>query len=649
MGTHYIPHHAVEKDSPTTPIRIVFDCSCRQSSNHPSLNDCLEIGTPCSNDLCSILVRFRLHQFGISADIKKAFLNIQLYLDDRDYTRFFWLLEPRDPSSQFCVYRFKVIPFGATSSPFILNAVLQHHLEKHDTAISRDMQLNFYVDNIITGYDTESAAVDYYKTARAIMSSAKFNLRSWSSNSNELMAKAVQDSTADDHNIVNVLGLHWNPTTDVLSVVTKPFLPACNHLVTKTEVLQVTSRIFDPLGFVSPVVIRAKIFLQTLWKHKVGWDEPLTDNLTKDWLDIAADLQQSSDIFIKRCYFPAHPTQPVIHCFADASQKAYGAIVFITDKEQTSFVLAKTRVAPLKQLTLPRLELMAALIATRLTQFVVTHIPLQNPPIFIWSDSQIVLHWVNSTKQLPTFVRNRVSEMKTNLPDANWRYCPTLANPANLLSRGTTTQQLMSSKLWQHGPEWLTTPSLWPLCEQPSPLLVAAVTASEFVPEVPPEPNVGIHCVVFINRHSTLNKLLTVTAYVLHFVRNLRTSPETRQIGPVCAEELLSAKLKWIKDTQQTVYRAEIANLHQIANHSNTSRITLVRQLRLFLDSKGYLRCGGRIHNAPVNEATKFPYLLPSKHLLSSLTVLDIHTTLCHSGTGATLTALRQSYWIPTG
>ena len=209
----------------------------------------------------------------------------------------------------------------------------------------------------------------------------------------------------------------------------------------------------------------------------------------------------------------------------------------------------------------------------------------------------------------------------------------------------------MSSKLWQHGPDWLTTPSLWPSCEQPclSPLLVAAATTTEFVPTGPNQPKVGLHCVISINRHSTLSKLLTVTAYVLRFAGNLRISLEQRQTGPVSAKELISARLQWIKDTQQTVYWREIANLHQIAKQPSISRIMLVRQLRLFLDPEGYLRCGGRIHNAPLNEATKFPYLLPSKHPLSSLVILDIHTTLCHSGTGATLTALRQSYWIPAG
>ena len=182
-----------------------------------------------------------------------------------------------------------------------------------------------------------------------------------------------------------------------------------NHLATKRQVLQATSKIFDPLGFISPIVVQAKIFIQTMWQHKVGWDEPLNDDLaTKDWTEIANDLMQPAAYSMKRCYFPTLATQP---SFADASQKAYGAITFLVDSNQVSFVLATTRVSPLKQLTLPRLELMAALVASRLTQFVLTHLPIQDPPVFILSDSQIVLHWVNNTKQLPTFVRNRVTEI----------------------------------------------------------------------------------------------------------------------------------------------------------------------------------------------------------------------------------------------
>ncbi|XP_065900135.1 uncharacterized protein [Dysidea avara] len=161
-GVHYIPHHGVEKDSTTTPLRIVFDCSCRQSSHSPCLNDCLLIGSPCDNDLCAVLVRFRSHCFGISTDIEKAFLHIRLHPDDRNYTRFFWLSDPTDPSSEFCVYRFKVVPFGATSSPFMLNAVLRYHLEQYKSMVSHDMLSNLYVDNIITGCDSEQVSLDYY-------------------------------------------------------------------------------------------------------------------------------------------------------------------------------------------------------------------------------------------------------------------------------------------------------------------------------------------------------------------------------------------------------------------------------------------------------------------------------------------------------
>ena len=546
---HYIPHHSVEKDSPTTPIRIVFDCSCRQSSGYPCLNDCLLIGSPCVSNLCAILVRFRCHYFGISTDIEKAFLHVRLHPDDRDYTRFFWLTDPTDVSSQFCVYRFKVVPFGATSSPFMLNAVLQYHLQQHSTAVSHDMRSNLYVDNIITGGATKQAVVSYYREARSIMSSANMNLRSWSSNSIELKAIAAQDNVSDDSQSVNVLGLRWNPTTDELSLAAKPTILTHDHLVTKREVLQDISKIFDPLGLAAPVVIRAKILMQKLWMCKIGWDEPLSEELHKEWKEIATDLKAATRHSIRRCLFTTPLTHPIVHCFADASQKAYGAVVFLVLQSQVSFVTAKSRVAPLKELTLPRLELMAALVATRLTRFVLSTIPLHDPPIFIWSDSQIVLHWVKSQKQLPAFVRHRITEIQLTLPTAEWKYCPTLENPADLLTRGITTETLTSSSLWQNGPAWLTTPDRWPLFDQPPlpPLLVAAAVATDFVPADPATPTVGLHCVILLNRYSTLCKLLHVTAYVFRFIDNVRAQPNNRRYGPVSAEEFTTMRLKWMK------------------------------------------------------------------------------------------------------
>ena len=125
-ASHYIPHHPVRKNSPTTPIRIVYDCSCHQSRDHPSLNDCLLTGPPFLNDLTAIILRFRTHRFGISTDIEKAFLHIVLQEKDRNFTRFLWLSDPTDPNSKFVTYRFCTVLFGSVSSPFMLFAVLNH-------------------------------------------------------------------------------------------------------------------------------------------------------------------------------------------------------------------------------------------------------------------------------------------------------------------------------------------------------------------------------------------------------------------------------------------------------------------------------------------------------------------------------------------
>lgn len=185
--------------------------------------------------------------------------------------------------------------------------------------------------------------------------------------------------------------------------------------------------------------------------------------------------QLQSEISVLRCSFQSSITQPSIHYFADASMKAYEAIVFIAQQDQVSFVMTNKQVVPLKLLTLPQLELMATLIATRLIHFVLDSLSLQDQTIYMWSDSQIVLYWVQSEKQFPAFVLHHISEMKSQLHTASWRYCPTLENLADLLTRGT------NAEVKQHGPSWLTTPDQWPMFQLPPllPLFIAAAIATE--------------------------------------------------------------------------------------------------------------------------------------------------------------------------
>ena len=644
---HYIPHHCVKRSSATTPIRIVYDCSCRQSDEHPSLNDCLLTGPHFLNDLCSILLRFRTHNYAISTDIEKAFLHINLHKEDRDCTRFFWLQNPTDPNSEFVVYRFKSVLFGAVSSPFILYATLYHHLQHYNTPISNDIQSNLYVDNIVSGCETQTQTVEYFHRARDIMSSARFNLRAWVSNSQELSTTTQQHKIADSSIPANVLGIHWNTTTDKLSLIPKE-MASMMTLTTKREVLQGSSKIFDPMGLTSPVTIRSKLLMQKLWQRHTEWDEPLDNELHREWQTIVEDIKQLPHFTINRSYFTTtfdkHNVE--LHLFADASAKAYGSVAFLLLQQQTSFVMAKTRVAPLKPCTLPRLELMATVVAARLAKFIITSLKLQGAPTYIWTDSQIVLYWIHSFKRLPQFVSSRVAEINQSIPSASWNYCPTNDNPADLLTRGLTFEQFKSSSQWVHGPSWLPNQQNWPVWQHSpiSHLHAVAAVSDEFIPSEQTPHNIGLRYIIKVKDYSTLHKLLTVTAYVYRFVLNLR-NPQAAKKDPITARELHHARKQWIKDCQQETY------WHEIQNISPTSRpikrLLLVRQLRLFLDKEGLIRCGGRIHNAPLSHLAKFPYLLPQKHPFTALIIYSTHVKLYHTGINSTVTALRQSYWVP--
>ena len=214
---HYIPHFAVEKESATTPLRIVYDCFCKTATG-VSLNDCLETGPPLQNDMLEILLRFRIHRIGLSADIEKAFHKIILHESDRNFIRFLWSSNIQNPDAELDVYRFKVIPFGASCSPFILLSVIKHHLQLFPFTTAADMDLNIYVDNLISGCDSPEEALNYYAVSNSILNKAGLNLQSWSSNEQTINVRAVEDGVADSSTASKILGLIWDRPTDTLSL-----------------------------------------------------------------------------------------------------------------------------------------------------------------------------------------------------------------------------------------------------------------------------------------------------------------------------------------------------------------------------------------------------------------------------------------------
>ncbi|XP_064091568.1 uncharacterized protein LOC135205136 [Macrobrachium nipponense] len=257
INIHYLPHLPV---STTTPIRIVFDASAWMDKQAPSLNDCLCSGPSLTSHLTDLL-KFRLDPFMVSADISKAFLRVGLQPKDRDYTRFIWLKDPNN-EKDLQAYRFRSVLFGATCSPFLLQSTLQHHFETYPTSPEVSfLMAKFYVDSLIGSLPTTISLYSLYKVAKEVLSDARMPLREWISNDptfNEMITQEG-DGTTEGSDLVKVLGLHWNYKTDHLSIKPPAFEEAP---LTKWLLLSNLSKVFDPLGLLAPIIVRAKVLMQ---------------------------------------------------------------------------------------------------------------------------------------------------------------------------------------------------------------------------------------------------------------------------------------------------------------------------------------------------------------------------------------------------
>ncbi|XP_057378535.1 uncharacterized protein LOC130700500 [Daphnia carinata] len=404
-GCHYVPHHGVIKESTTTPLRIVYDCSCKTYKG-VSLNDCLNVGPSLQNNMLEILLRFRTHNIGLVADIEKAYHQILLHEADRDFLRFFWIKDGKDPNSEFETYRFRVIPFGASSSPFILLSVIKKHLAESSSKIAIDMDQNIYVDNLISGCETEKEAHQYYNQANAIMKQAGLKLQEWATNNRAVQTTINLDDERDKNSFIKILGLRWSRSNDTL-MLPKFYLTTPNATtVTKRIVLRKISTVYDPMGFISPLTISARILIQEIWKLKLQWDDPLSPEMQERWNGITQAIEKSNTEV-------QEPTSP-----QDSSQKYTSSWMRVNKHMERLPMFAIRHNNPLHS---PNHELplekgpktpYPTANGTYGSNNWHSHSNLNsqcfqttwsNTEMILWSDSQIVLYWLHQSKS------NRIS------------------------------------------------------------------------------------------------------------------------------------------------------------------------------------------------------------------------------------------------
>ncbi|XP_069166153.1 uncharacterized protein [Procambarus clarkii] len=281
---HHLPHNPVLKNSATTPLRIVFNCSAKTRQSRVSLNDCLQTGPSLTQRLYDAQLKFRIGTYTYTADISEAFLRVGLQEEDLNFTNFLWIKDPNDPNSELITYRFASVLFGATSSSFLLQATLDTHLKKSNSPSITEISKNLYMDNFQGTTSSESKLLNIYHEANQELMGANMPLQSWVSNNaklNQLIATEFLDYQVPKR--TKVLGVKWNTTTDQLTI--KSVEPDTTNL-TMRKLLSQVSKSFDPL---SPILIIGKLIMQECWQQKISWDDLLTPTLQEKWQGLVKD------------------------------------------------------------------------------------------------------------------------------------------------------------------------------------------------------------------------------------------------------------------------------------------------------------------------------------------------------------------------
>ncbi|XP_024889729.1 uncharacterized protein LOC112466077 [Temnothorax curvispinosus] len=363
---YYLPHHAVvKKESTTTRLRVVYNASSKTSTGK-SLNDILKTGPVLQQDIFVILIRFRQHLYVITGDIEKMYR--QVYVDEghRDLQRIFWM---KDSTALVEEFVSNVLIFGMALAVYLAIRCLKqlgYDCQQVLPEISRIILEDFYIDDMITGVDDKDELKNIQSRVSEVLNSGGFRMRKWRSNVSEITSSETSDEQSLGER-VKTLGLYWHPTTDTLSY--KVELPN-NRRITKRSILSFIAHIYDPLGLIGPVCVQAKIILQKLWQLKLNWDESLPADLHSAWLRYYGSLSSLQEIIIPRLIVDATYTKLEIHGFCDASEAASGACLYLVSDNlgvRTSYLIcAKSRVAPLKKITLPKLELNGAVLLAKL-------------------------------------------------------------------------------------------------------------------------------------------------------------------------------------------------------------------------------------------------------------------------------------------
>ena len=659
---YYMPYRGIiKKESETTKCRLVMDASSKPSASHISLNQALYQGPNLIVELAILLLRFMLGKFASVSDIEKAFLRILIAPCDRDALRFFWFNDPLDSQEKPKTYRFKAVMFGSAASPFQLAAVLQTLIKNdcRNAKVRKGLEEGIYVDNIMYATNSEEELVEFFKVSREVLASGSFNLRQWASNSPKLMDKATKLEVVDLNPVVKVLGLFWDIGKDMFLFNSSL---EWDKKFTKRSALSFTNKVFDPLGWLTPMNVRRRLFIQKLWAKEMKWNDSFefVDNLAEEWLHIVQETHIA--ITSSKGRLAAFTSNSELHIFSDASAEAYGAIVYVRtpgeigQPAQVQMVSAKAKITKKGNGTIPRWELAGVVIAGHLVSYIRKAWDLpRDMSINLWCDARVVLNWLSQYDIKETYVHNRVAQVRKLCEPAQFtttlRYVPTHMNPADILTRVNKAENFKKDEIWWNGPSWLLDEEEWPdyhagynlypVSWKRTPILQTAVS-------------VGDTSVLKFFKERKFNSGLKTLAYVLRAFNTERVregdyrkhSPPTEwyQNLEVGKSELDHAKVIATKLMQGEMFAVELATLVD----GREIKVGPCKGKSVFLDSKGIMRAHGRLERHLEPDITNDQILAHGYHPFVQSYIRHKHRHFNCSSKQYTLHIVRQELIGPS-
>ena len=653
----FIPHRPIIKQGTqvTTKIRPVFNCSLK-TNQAPSLNEAAYAGINLMNDMTQLLLYFRSNKITMMSDIKKAFLMIRLS-EEHDKNRFCFFLKI---GNELLCFRYKTIIFGFNASPFILNFVIKHHAKSFPSDSCSDILLNnFFVDNLLCTSNSKNELSLYYHELYDRMKQGGFTLRSWTSSDPDLRQEMINNNHYVEHDspVEKVLGYNYSTQDDFLQLSQLNIKSEC---CSKRTILSESSKIFDPLGLVLPVTVQSKLLMREIWLKKFTWDENLDSDILHCWKSLAHDLTGLHELQFPRQAIDDDITADLV-LFCDASKRAYSFAAYSiqSNRPSANLLFSKSKVAPIKEKSLPTLELLSVYLAIKCLPFILDSYPKAVfRDIIVAVDAQVVLSWLltGEIQSQNQFAKNRLAdiflmiaklkeEFKINL---SFKFVPTSDNPADLATRGLSLKKFKDMfDFWINGPKWLVNAhSAWPKRE----LKCLSDTSKALIQtnvafQVKPYSQESSKHLVKIENYSDYNKLLHVTNIIFKFIA-LKCDKFMKQRNSAGLDTTRSATIYLFKTMQSDCFESEIAFLK---NPANKKIPNLVDQLNLFLDEDGLLRSAGRIgKQTDYSWEVHNPILLGKHHHLSKLIINHYHLQVKHLGVPTTLNNIRMAgLWVP--